>query len=228
MWLGRLILVAAVAFVAAVLIYGSVKSPDPGPRLVPGKPPPATAEEETESEPGASEPEGPPEQTVAFPSPGTPVPNLAPRAVVERVVDGDTIRLTDGRSVRLVQIDAPEPGDNECYAVEATRELAALLPRGRRVRLETDPALDSVDVFGRVLAYVHLGRSNLNLSMVSRGAATPWFYDGKRGKYARELLSSVRLARAVQKGLWAACPGTRLDPTKALRTVGPGVRTLVG
>ena len=30
--------------------------------------------------------------------------------VVERVVDGDTLVLDDGRKVRLLQIDAPERG----------------------------------------------------------------------------------------------------------------------
>jgi endonuclease YncB( thermonuclease family) len=35
---------------------------------------------------------------------------VAERARVSAVVDGDTIALVDGRRVRLLQIDTPEPG----------------------------------------------------------------------------------------------------------------------
>src|SRR5215210_9222568 len=66
-------------------------------------------------------------------------------ATVERIVDGDTLVLADGRRVRLVQIDAPEEGEGECYAREATATLEKLVPAGSRVTLETDPELDDVD-----------------------------------------------------------------------------------
>src|SRR5690606_11632579 len=37
-----------------------------------------------------------------------PAPGAVPQVQVKQVVDGDTLRLTDGRRVRLVGINAPE------------------------------------------------------------------------------------------------------------------------
>ena len=137
---------------------------------------------------------------------------------VTRVVDGDTIVVGGGRRVRLVQIDAPELAQGECYAAAAKSTLARLLPRGARVSLELDPRLDRVDRYGRLLAYVRKGRTNVNLALVARGAASVWFYERVRGKYAGSLLRTAKEARAAKRGLWKACPGTRLDPMRAVET----------
>ena len=137
-------------------------------------------------------------------------------ATVERTVDGDTLLLADGRRVRLVQIDAPEEQDGECYADDAAAVLEALIPAGSVVTLESDPALDDVDRFGRLLRYVVRGETNANLELVRRGAAAPWFFNGYRGRYADELLEATEAARDEPRGLWAACPGTPLDPERGL------------
>jgi endonuclease YncB( thermonuclease family) len=136
----------------------------------------------------------------------------SPEGTVARVLDGDTIVLTDGRHVRLVQLDAPEIDENECYSEAGKRALARLLPLGTHVEIETDPALDQVDRYGRTLAYVRRGSVNINLELVRAGAASVWFYDGDRGRYAGELLATARRAQLKKRGLWGACPGTVLDP----------------
>ena len=123
---------------------------------------------------------------------------------MSRVVDGDTLVVRSGARVRLVQVDAPEAG-GECHAGASTRELARLAPPGARVVLEADSRLDRVDAFGRLLRYVHVGGRNVNVELVRRGAATPWFYRGERGRYASLLLGAVRDARAERRGLWSAC-----------------------
>lgn len=138
--------------------------------------------------------------------------------VVARVIDGDTIMLRDGRRVRLVQIDAPEVGTGECYSRASAKVLRVLLPAGAAVRLEADARLDQVDRYGRLLRYVWRGTLDANLAMVVKGAAAPWFYQGAKGKYAARLLAAAREAKGAKVGLWAACPGTLLDPTKALAT----------
>jgi micrococcal nuclease len=125
-------------------------------------------------------------------------------ATVERIIDGDTLVLRSGEHVRLVQIDAPESGE-ECYADAATHELTRLAPPGTRVTLEMDPRLDRIDRYGRLLRYIHVGDANVNLVLVRRGAATPWFFDGDRGRYASRLLIAVAAARAEQRGMWGAC-----------------------
>ena len=150
----------------------------------------------------------------------TPQPSTRPRlqaARVARVIDGDTLETADGRRIRLVQIDAPE-SSGECYGAQATAALEALLPAGSRIGLERDPELDDVDRYGRQLRYVFKGRRNLNIVLVRRGAASVWFFDGDRGRYADRLLATARAAKARKRGAWGACRA-QLDPTGGFETV---------
>jgi micrococcal nuclease len=152
---------------------------------------------------------------------GLATPASAGVSRVARVIDGDTIVLTSGQHVRLVQIDTPEThGKRECYGAQASAALRKLLPRGTKVRLVRDPRLDDRDSYGRLLRYVFRGKTNLNLRLVARGAATVWFFRGDRGRYAKQLLAAQKHARARRLGLWKACPGTRVDPLDAA-TTGP-------
>jgi endonuclease YncB( thermonuclease family) len=140
---------------------------------------------------------------------------------IQYVIDGDTIVLANGERVRLVQIDAPEVHERECYGARAQSALRRLLPPGTTVRVEADPRLDQVDRYGRLLRYIFRGPTNLNLELVRQGAATVWFYDHDRGRYAGQLLTAGLAARAAKRGLWGACPGTPFDPYHAGAT-GPG------
>ena len=142
--------------------------------------------------------------------------------VVASVTDGDTLRLTDGRRVRLVQIDTPELGGGECYSRAARTQLLQLAGPGTRVRLTTDPRLDPVDRYGRLLAYVEVGRTNVNVELVRRGAATVYFYRGERGTNAARLLSAGNAARSARRGLWGACPNAVWNPEGAATTGSSG------
>jgi endonuclease YncB( thermonuclease family) len=137
-----------------------------------------------------------------------------------RVIDGDTLELSNGRRVRLLQIDAPEAGE-ECYADRATAELRAILDQGAPITLEADPNLDDVDQFDRLLRYVHMGSMNVNVQLVKRGAVGVWFFEGDRGKYAERLEREVRSARQAGRGLWGACPGTELNTAAGVATTFP-------
>lgn len=95
-----------------------------------------------------------------------PVPSGLITIKVQHVVDGDTLRLVDGRSVRLIGINAPEIGRrgkrSEPLAETARRRLLALVKdNGGRVGLRT--GRESRDRYGRTLAQVY-GRSGDNLS----------------------------------------------------------------
>ena len=148
-------------------------------------------------------------------------------AVVASVYDGDTLSLRDGRRVRLLQIDTPELGSGECYSRAARSALVSLAPLGSRVVLETDPALDRTDRYGRLLRYVKRNGVNVNLELARRGAAAPYFYRGDRGRYAGSLMRAAQSAKAAKRGLWKACPSTVLDPFRAVETgrSGPPTRT---
>jgi micrococcal nuclease len=78
------------------------------------------------------------------------------------VIDGDTIKLADGRTVRYIGIDTPEVrrrvggrwvDDPEPYGLAASAANKALVA-GRRVRLEFD--VQPKDRYGRWLAYVYV------------------------------------------------------------------------
>jgi len=137
---------------------------------------------------------------------------------VVKVLDGDTLTLADNRAIRLVQIDAPELDESECYAEEARAALEKLTPIGTQVAPRLDPSLDIRDPNGRVLAYVLREGQNVNLRLVVLGAAAPYFHRGERGRYASELLAAAREARAAKRGLWGACPGTPLEPGRQVDT----------
>jgi micrococcal nuclease len=136
-------------------------------------------------------------------------------AVVARVVDGDTIELVGGQRVRLVQIDTPEKRV-ECYGDEASALTQRLIPAGTHVRIEQDQKLDQVDRYGRTLAYVWKGDEDVNVTLVRDGAAGVWFFDGRRGRHAKELLNAAEQAQADRQGLWGACPLARFDPTESM------------
>jgi micrococcal nuclease len=132
-------------------------------------------------------------------------------ATVEWVSDGDTLRLTNGRKVRLLQIDAPER-EADCYGRAATRALIELVPKGTTVTLEADPSLDDRDSYGRLLRYVRVAGDNVNLALIERGAAAPYFFRKERGRYAEAFLSAAKAARASGRGFWKACPDAELNP----------------
>ena len=116
---------------------------------------------------------------------------------IDHVTDGDTVVLRNGQRVRLVQIDTPEVFfGTECYGPQASATTKRLLPAGTQVGFMVEPATDRVDEFGRLLRYVVRVNDgvNVNLRLVAVGAAAPYFFDGRRGRYAARLeaLASAR------------------------------------
>ena len=144
--------------------------------------------------------------------------NVLASGIVASVTDGDTLRLADNRRIRLVQIDAPElPAGRVLLGAGVERAHPAGAGRRRR----RAPARSSPRREGRArppLAYVTYGRKNLNLQLVELGAAAPYFFQGKRGEYAEDLMRAARRAQAARRGLWGACPGTNLDPSRPVTT----------
>jgi endonuclease YncB( thermonuclease family) len=98
-----------------------------------------------------------------------------PRFLVAEVVDGDTIRLGNGESVRLVGIDTPE--DGQCGSLRATENLTSLI-LGERVRLTISD--EDRDQYGRLLRYVVLGPIDAGLRQIKDGYAIAR-YDSRDG-----------------------------------------------
>ncbi len=94
------------------------------------------------------------------------------RATVKTVHDGDTVRLADGRSVRLVGINTPELGrdgaPDEPLARSARDALIDLLAGDRSVGLEIAP--EGTDRYDRVLAHVYTAAGrNVAATLLERG-----------------------------------------------------------
>lgn len=132
-------------------------------------------------------------------------------AVVERVVDGDTIVVRIGgerERVRLLGIDTPETVHPEkpveCFGPESSARLSELTPPGSQVRLERDTELR--DRFGRLLAYVYAPDDTfVNLLLVEDGYATT-LHIPPNGAHRQQLADAEQQAEAAGVGLWSACP----------------------
>jgi endonuclease YncB( thermonuclease family) len=61
------------------------------------------------------------------------------------------------------------------------------------------------------LRYVRVGDVNVNVELVRRGAASPYYFRGQRGGYADELDDAVDDARDRRAGYWGACPAATLN-----------------
>ena len=137
---------------------------------------------------------------------------------VVKIYDGDTVTMADGLKIRLLQIDAPELAEGECFAKESKAALVNLFAKKGTVTLKADPASASYDRYGRALRYIFVGKINVNLEMVKIGAAAPYFYQGEKGIYSAVMLKAAQDAKLYKVGLWKECPGTQLVPTKAITT----------
>ena len=135
---------------------------------------------------------------------------------VGNIHDGDTLTLTTGQKVRFLQIDAPEL-NTECYGKESREALVRLLG-SNSVALQSDSVSADKDRFTRLLRYVFVGTTNINLRLVEIGAAAPYFFEGEKGMYWSQLMSAAKTAQQKKIGLWGACPGTKLNPSKMIDT----------
>jgi len=121
--------------------------------------------------------------------------------VVKEVIDGDTFKLANDQSVRLIGIDTPEI--NQPYYNEAKNYLNYLIA-GKEVMLEKD--ISEKDKYGRLLRYVWLPQGDnsylfINLEMVRVGFAYAWSYPPDV-RYEQLLKSAQQEAQVSKRGLW--------------------------
>ena len=139
---------------------------------------------------------------------GAPALAQTGTAQVDRVIDGDTIRVRlDGvrYTVRLTGVDTPETTHPtrgvEPDGPEAAEYTTARLT-GATVRLVHDPAGDDHDAYGRILRSVILaGGEDFNATLIRNGYATAI----RRFPYSRhaEFLQLEAQARTARRGLWS-------------------------
>ena len=127
-------------------------------------------------------------------------------AQVERVIDGDTIRVRfEGKShtVRLMGVDTPETKHPtkavQFFGREATAFTKAHL-EGKLVALARDRTGDTVDRYGRLLRYVLLDGDNFNARLIREGYAHAY----RRFPFSKrtEFIQLEDQARRRGIGLW--------------------------
>jgi micrococcal nuclease len=130
------------------------------------------------------------------------------RAHVIRAVDGDTALVrVDGRVryVRYIGIDTPEtvkPGvPVQCGGPRASAFDHRLVD-GRTVRLVFDR--ERTDVYGRLLAYVHVGGRFVNAALVRGGYARTDPFPPNTA-HAALFARLARRAGRAGRGLWGRC-----------------------
>jgi micrococcal nuclease len=152
-----------------------------------------------------------------------------PTLSVTRVVDGDTVHVSDGRTLRLIGMDTPETVDPrkpvQCFAREASARAHQLLD-GATVTLEYDASQGRTDKYGRTLAYVWTADGLLyNFRMIADGYAHEYTYRIPY-RYQDLFRAAERDARDHDRGLWspATCNGDTDDaaPTPATTPGRPG------
>jgi micrococcal nuclease len=132
---------------------------------------------------------------------GFPSFDGAPRARVQRVVDGDTVRLTGLGSVRLIGINTPEVyGRVQCFGPEASAFAKSVLRRGAEVRYRvgTEPH----DRYGRTLAYVWLSDGRLFNRMLVEGGYAATLTIPPNDQLARTFAAAEGDARRAKLGMW--------------------------
>ncbi|MEM5805311.1 MAG: thermonuclease family protein [Candidatus Aenigmatarchaeota archaeon] len=117
--------------------------------------------------------------------------------IVVKIIDGDTFKLSDGREIRLLGIDAPEQG--QFYYDEAKNFLESLI-LGSKVVLEQD--VTNRDKFGRYLRYVFVENNFVNLELVKKGYARVVIRIPDT-KYIDILMQAESQARKNKLGIWS-------------------------
>lgn len=132
------------------------------------------------------------------------------KLLVTEVIDGDTIKIQTGQTVRLLGIDTPETKDPRrpvgCFGKEAANETKKLL-LGKEIILQKD--VSETDKYGRLLRYIYLPLEDgqdlfVNDYLVREGFASALTYPPDV-KFNEQLREAERSAKENKRGLWGKC-----------------------
>ncbi len=116
---------------------------------------------------------------------------------ISKIIDGDTIKLSNGEKVRLIGINAPETG--QPYAEESKEKLVQLIGNSL-VKLKKD--VDKNDQYGRWLRYIYVDETFVNLEMVKQGCAIAYSVSPNL-KYSEDFENAEQEALNNGIGMWA-------------------------
>ncbi|MGE3454299.1 MAG: thermonuclease family protein, partial [Kofleriaceae bacterium] len=122
-------------------------------------------------------------------------------ATVTRIIDGDTVELDSGETIRYLLVNTPETtgGKNECYGSNAVQFNTDLV-LGKTVELTYDTGC--TDRFDRLLAYVSVAGQEVNSLLIERGYGCVLHIAPNGDDRIDELEALEAAAKAAGRGLW--------------------------
>lgn len=129
---------------------------------------------------------------------------------VVKVADGDTITImTDNQKerIRLVGIDTPEK--KQPVWGQRAKDFTTRLVMGKDVRVETD--VEERDRYGRVLGYVYVDKTFVNLELVRQGYAM-LYTSPPNVAHTDEFVAAQREAREAGRNIWNPKNGLTQTP----------------
>lgn len=132
------------------------------------------------------------------------------KVLVTKVVDGDTIEISTGQSVRFIGIDTPETVDPRrpvgCFGKESSNETKSLLS-GKEIILQKD--VSDKDKYDRLLRLVYLPLANGEILFVNDYLVREGFAKAKVYlpdiKFETRFRDAEKQAKEHKKGLWGKC-----------------------
>ncbi len=141
---------------------------------------------------------------------------------IQSVTDGDTVRLTDGRRVRIIGLNAPELQKRSekkllAYAQLAKQRLENWISTADSVRLV--PGAENYDRHGRTLAHVLInGEYSVAANLIAEGlAASSAVAPNTRCATAYRYLEDK--ARQHKRGLWSSDNNPWYTTQKPVQTI---------
>ncbi|MEI8350200.1 MAG: thermonuclease family protein [Candidatus Omnitrophota bacterium] len=136
-------------------------------------------------------------------------PNDYSHIRVVEVVDGDTVRLANGKLLRYIGIDTPEihikQNNRFLYApqpfAQEAKKYNAKLVANKFVTIEFD--VEKTDIYGRLLGYCFVNGVLINAKMLEEGFAVTYTIP-PNVKYVDTFVKLQREAQHNKKGFWGA------------------------
>lgn len=164
--------------------------------------------------------------TVAGSAVEVPSDSARERAVVEKIIDGDTVELSDGRVVRYIGIDTPETKHPTkpigCWGLQAHQRNSELVA-GKVIFLEKDRS--ETDRYGRLLRYVYSEGVMVNETLVREGHAIAKAYKPDITKQSMLLAAQV-FAQEQHVGIWSPVCQLQATPVVSVTTESLGMPAL--
>lgn len=147
-------------------------------------------------------------------------------ATVKTVVDGDTLRLTDGRLVRLIGVNTPEMARDDRPAQPFAETATAAVSKWLGHKVWLAPGEDTQDRYGRTLAavyrerdYAHLGEYLLTRGLGWQVSVPPNLAD------VACLGAAEKKARKAKRGVWQQ---PEITTARSLTRSDTGFRRITG